>query len=129
LAEDDKGITKLEKFFIERGAIGYEPHVEFLRVLQDLRSKSAVHRKGSTYDELIVGLQMADEGQQKILRPNSLSPCDFASKAHGLNRARNGIPIVSQIRDESRQSNLVRHRSRWSSKSRWKNSSRLLFNG
>jgi hypothetical protein len=47
-----------------------------------------VHRKGSTYDELIVGLQMADEGQQKILRPNSLSPRDFASKAHGLNRAR-----------------------------------------
>jgi len=25
-----------------------------------------VHRKGSTYDELIAGLQMADEGQQKI---------------------------------------------------------------
>jgi hypothetical protein len=66
LAENDKGITKLEKFFIERGAIGYEPHVKFLRVLQDLRSKSAVHRKGSTYDELIAGLQMVDEGQQKI---------------------------------------------------------------
>jgi hypothetical protein len=28
-------------------------------------------------------------------RPNSLSPRDFASKAHGLNRARHGIPIVS----------------------------------
>jgi hypothetical protein len=66
LAENDKGITKLEEFFIERGAIGYEPHVKFLRVLQDLRSKSAVHRKGSTYDELIGGLQMVDEGQPKI---------------------------------------------------------------
>jgi hypothetical protein len=66
LAENDKGITKLEKFFKERGATGYEPHVKFLRVLQDLRSKSAAHRKGSNYDKLIAGLQMADEGQQKV---------------------------------------------------------------
>jgi hypothetical protein len=31
----DSSRNKLEKFFIERGAIGYEPHVKFLRVLQD----------------------------------------------------------------------------------------------
>ena len=66
LAENDKGITKLEKFFKERGGAGYEPHVKFLRVLQDLRSKSAAHRKGSSYDKLIADLQMADEGQQKV---------------------------------------------------------------
>lgn len=66
LAENDKGITKLEKLFKERGATGYEPHVKFLRVLQDLRSKSAAHRKGSSYDKLITDLQMADEGQQKV---------------------------------------------------------------
>ncbi|MEO8428182.1 MAG: hypothetical protein ABI651_13815 [Verrucomicrobiota bacterium] len=64
--ENDKGITKLEKFFMERGAAGHEPHVKFLRVLQDLRSKSAAHRKGSSYEELIADLQMADEGQQKV---------------------------------------------------------------
>ncbi|MEI6341565.1 MAG: hypothetical protein WCR07_06385 [Verrucomicrobiota bacterium] len=66
LAENDKGITKLEKFFVERGAGGYEPHVKFLRVLQDLRSKSAAHRKGSSYEKLTADLQMADEGQQKV---------------------------------------------------------------
>ncbi len=66
LVNDDKGITKLEKFFKERGATGYEPHVKFLRVLQDLRSKSAAHRKGSSYDKLIADLQMTDEGQQKV---------------------------------------------------------------
>lgn len=66
LAKDEKGITKLEKFFKERGAVGFEPHVKFLRVLQDLRSKSAAHRKGSSYEELIADLQMADEGQQKV---------------------------------------------------------------
>ena len=64
--ENDKGITKLEKFFAERGTTGYEPHVKFLRVLQDLRSKSAAHRKGSSYEKLIADLQMADEGQQKV---------------------------------------------------------------
>jgi hypothetical protein len=66
LVENDKGITKLAKFFTEGGMIGYEQHVKFLRVLQDLRSKSAAHRKGSTYDKLITDLQMADEGQQQI---------------------------------------------------------------
>lgn len=66
LAKDEKGITKLEKCFKERGAVGFEPHVKFLRVLQDLRSKSAAHRKGSSYEELIADLQMADEGQQKV---------------------------------------------------------------
>ena len=35
-------------------------------MLQDLRSQSAAHRKGSTYDKLIADLQMADEGQQKV---------------------------------------------------------------
>ena len=45
LADNDKGITKLEKFFVERGASGYEPHVKFLRVLQDLRSKSGSSAK------------------------------------------------------------------------------------
>jgi len=77
LAKDDKGITKLEKFFNERGATGYEPHVQFLRVLQDLRSKSAAHRKGSSYDKLIADLQMADEGQQKVFAALLTAGCDL----------------------------------------------------
>jgi hypothetical protein len=66
LAENDKGITKLEKYFCERGMVGFEPHIKFLRVLQDLRSKSAAHRKGSNYEKLIADLQLADEGQQRV---------------------------------------------------------------
>ncbi len=77
LAQNDKGITKLEKFFIELGATGYEPHVKFLRILQDLRSKSAAHRKGSSYDKLIADLQMADEGQQKVIAALLTAGCDF----------------------------------------------------
>lgn len=77
LTENDKGITKLEKFFAEHGAKGYEPHVKFLRVLQDLRSKSAAHRKGSSYEKLIADLQMADEGQQKVFGVLLRAACEF----------------------------------------------------
>jgi hypothetical protein len=66
LEKEEKGITKLEKFFKERGLVGYEPHIKFLRVLQDLRSKSAAHRKGSSYEELMGELHLPDEGQQRV---------------------------------------------------------------
>lgn len=66
LTKDDKGITKLQKFFAERGLAGFEPHIKFLRVLQDLRSKSAAHRKGTNYEKLVKELHLADEGQQKV---------------------------------------------------------------
>lgn len=77
LAENDKGITKLGKFFVERGAAGYEPHLKFLRVLQDLRSKSAAHRKGSSYEKLIADLQLADEGQQKVFAALLTAGCEL----------------------------------------------------
>ena len=77
LAKDEKGITKLEKYFKERGAVGYETHIKFLRVLQDLRSKSAAHRKGSSYEELITNLQIADEGQQKVFSALLAAGTDF----------------------------------------------------
>ena len=66
LAKNDKGITKLEKYFRDRGMVGFEPHIKFLRVLQDLRSRSAAHRKGSNYEKLVEDLQLADEGQQRV---------------------------------------------------------------
>ena len=66
LAPDEKGITKLEKFFKGRGLQGFERHIKFLRVLQELRSKSAAHRKGSSYEKLIANLQIPDEGLQRV---------------------------------------------------------------
>jgi hypothetical protein len=77
IAENDKGITKLEKFFAEHGIVGFEPHIKFLRVLQDLRSKSAAHRKGSNYERLIEDLQMADAGQQEVFRALLVAAADF----------------------------------------------------
>jgi hypothetical protein len=67
LDKDDKGITKLKKFFVARGITGHEPHIKLLRVLWDLRSKGAAHRKGSNYDKLVSKLGIPNEGQQKVL--------------------------------------------------------------
>lgn len=67
LKENDKGITKLEKFFVKRDLGGFESYIKFLRVLQDLRSKSAARRKGSNYDKLIEDLQLENEGQRILL--------------------------------------------------------------
>lgn len=65
LAPNDKGITKVVKYFEANGTSGFAEHMKFLRVLQDLRSKSAAHRKGSSYDELILELGIPDQGQKK----------------------------------------------------------------
>lgn len=62
----DKGVTKLEKFLLSRGLQGFNGHIKFLRILQDLRSRSAAHRKGSTYDELVRKLRIKDEGQKVV---------------------------------------------------------------
>ena len=66
LNPNDKGITKLEKYLEARGIVGYAEHIKFLRVLQDLRSKSAAHRKGTSYDELIHELGIPDDGQKMV---------------------------------------------------------------
>lgn len=62
----DKGITKLERFLTERNLSDFDPHIKFLRRLQNLRSSSAAHRKGSSYDRLVAELGLADDGQRLV---------------------------------------------------------------
>lgn len=66
LEPDDKSIRKLEKFFIENSFKGFEKHINFLKVLQGLRSTSAAHRKGTNYENLIESLKLEDKGTQKV---------------------------------------------------------------
>ncbi|MBX3331491.1 MAG: hypothetical protein KF722_13875 [Nitrospira sp.] len=77
LTENEKGITKLEKFFVERGMVDFERHVKFLHVLQDLRSRSAAHRKGSNYERLVEDLQMAAEGRQRVFGALLIAATNF----------------------------------------------------
>lgn len=57
---EDRGITLLEKVFAQQNICGGEPHVKFLRNLQDLRSTSVAHRKGKKYAKAckLVGLDI-----------------------------------------------------------------------
>lgn len=82
LAPDDKGITKLEKYFSENGHEDFESHISFLRVLQDLRSKSAAHRKGNSYNKLITELQMSDDGQQTVFASLLISATEALGYLH-----------------------------------------------
>lgn len=63
---NEKGISKLGKMLTSCGLSGFEQNIKFLRVLQDLRSKSAAHRKGSSYDALVEELQLSDVGQKAV---------------------------------------------------------------
>lgn len=64
----DKGITKLAKFFTENGHADGETHVKFLRQLQDLRSTSAAHRKGKSYDKAIKAMGIEDHGYREVFK-------------------------------------------------------------
>jgi hypothetical protein len=77
LTTGDKGITKLEKYLSQRTCKGFERHIKFLRMLQDLRSRSAVHRKGSRYDKLVSELGLQDEGQKIVFAKFLLSGYRF----------------------------------------------------
>jgi hypothetical protein len=57
--------------------VGFERHIKFLRVLQDLRSSSVAHRKGSNYERLVGDLQMADEGPQRVFGALLIAATNF----------------------------------------------------
>ena len=50
--ENEKGISKFERFLGKMGFASYSLHISFLRDLQDLRSKGTAHRKGSQYPKI-----------------------------------------------------------------------------
>lgn len=49
---DEKGISKLLRLFLEKEVKHYEKCIQFLRDLQNLKSTTASHRKGSEYDRI-----------------------------------------------------------------------------
>jgi len=51
--EEEKGISKFERFLVAKGFSETEAAVRFLRDLQDLRSSGSGHRKGSRYQKAL----------------------------------------------------------------------------
>ena len=49
----ERGISLLEKVFVQRNVAGWDPQIKYLRNLQEARSASAAHRKGTDkYDKI-----------------------------------------------------------------------------
>jgi hypothetical protein len=60
-------IAKLEAFFIDRNIQNSNDHIAFLRKLQQLRSSSTAHRKGSNYEKISKQLGIENQDLQTIL--------------------------------------------------------------
>jgi hypothetical protein len=60
MPSDTKGITKLLLFMQQKGVPGCEEMIRPLRIVQDLRSAGAAHRKGSKYTKLAKSLGIGD---------------------------------------------------------------------
>lgn len=56
IESDAKSIGKLEAYLMQEAVEGWEHHIAFLRQLQNVRSKSAAHRKGRDYQERMIKL-------------------------------------------------------------------------
>ena len=66
--ENEKGISKFERFLAENGINKVEQHISFLRDLQDLRSKGTAHRKGSGYPKIAKKFQIEELGSVEAFR-------------------------------------------------------------
>ena len=66
-AHEIKGsIARLEKVLYLKGVAGFEKHIKFLRDLQNLRSSSTAHRKGSNYQRIAAELELDSHSLRKV---------------------------------------------------------------
>ena len=68
ISDGDKGITKLDKFFTEKGNTKGDTHIKFLRELYGLRSTSAAHRKGKNYNKAIKAIGIDNQGYREVFK-------------------------------------------------------------
>jgi hypothetical protein len=57
--KDEKGISKLVRWFEHKKIKGFEPHIQFLRSLQHLRAGTA-HRKGDKYERAAKAFRLTE---------------------------------------------------------------------
>jgi hypothetical protein len=68
LPPNTKSIGKLEPFLKQAGVPGSDPHIKFLRDLQELRSASVAHRKGSNYSKVMQKFGLDKTPKTKVFR-------------------------------------------------------------
>jgi hypothetical protein len=59
-------ISRLESALRARGVSGFEPHIDFLRRVQNLRSSGAAHRKGSNYRRIADEFQVDSQNLRTV---------------------------------------------------------------
>jgi len=59
-------ISRLESAFRARGVSEFEPHIAFLRNLQELRSSGTAHRKGSNYRKIAEEFQVDSQSLRAV---------------------------------------------------------------
>lgn len=71
------GISRLERVLQVRGARELNGHIQFLRELQDLRSKGSAHRKGSGYEKLSRTMDMQSRPLKDVFRDLLIRAVDW----------------------------------------------------
>ena len=73
-------ISRLESAFRARGVSDFEPHIAFLRNLQELRSSGTAHRKGSNYRKIAEEFQVDSQNLRAVfsgILAKALNVLDF----------------------------------------------------
>lgn len=65
--DNERGIAKLQRFFLLVGYEAGQEDVTFLRQIQELRSRVSAHSKGSDYSKFI-GEKLADKSKKEFVR-------------------------------------------------------------
>ena len=73
--KDDRSLDLLEALLGNAAVPGYQPHIDFLRNLQNLRSSGSAHRKGSRYQKSAARVRLPELGTQRVIA-NFLSHCN-----------------------------------------------------
>jgi hypothetical protein len=77
-------ISRLESALRAKGVSGFEPHIAFLRKLQELRSSGAAHRKGDNYRKIAGEFQVDDQNLRAVfsgILARVLDVLDFLTSA------------------------------------------------
>jgi len=64
--ENEKGISKFERFLTQEGYLHVARDISYLRKVQELRSKVSAHLKGSDYQKMLTKNLGADRGAKAI---------------------------------------------------------------
>lgn len=86
ISEIKGSIARLERVLSAKGVEGFEKHIKFLRDLQNLRSSSTAHRKGSNYQKIAAELEIDSQSLRMVFEGILVKGIGFLKFLEGLVR-------------------------------------------